>query len=456
MQASMPADIECPPAEDFVCETTATRRNLPDLMDRIESMGLGEQYSLFRERYHGWRQGKPKGASGDCTAVELQAKEQGAVGKWCPRVQGWKWRRTISFWIALTFFTGSIFFAISSFLYNYPDMLGDLAWPVTTGGYIAGKVNFFVCTYLMCIEVVNLTAVHGANGDAGKQDEQPFWYCPFYWRTAFSNLEAIGAGPWPYYASVTFFIGVLVFAIGLAAEMIPGIPEAVEQPVLQWSFLLGSILFVLGGLAECIDSDVFTSLKFDKGYVGALCNMLGGMGFLIGAILAWFDSYSSNFAYGVGSVIYLLGSSVMIIMWEDQQYGLTFLAVLNQIESQRRLSGSDRSISSTSEKSVTFSRRGVVFIHIYCIAVAFGVYNFNMEIFLFKQRPTLRALQLAVNELMPSVICLMVLTLASAVVKTPKAAPYHQLFLALRVLSLLMVCSSISTFVEFLARVIHQ
>ncbi|CAE7268360.1 unnamed protein product, partial [Symbiodinium sp. CCMP2456] len=31
---------------------------------------------------------------------------------------------------------------------------------LTKWGYVGGKINFIVCTYLMCIETINLTADH--------------------------------------------------------------------------------------------------------------------------------------------------------------------------------------------------------------------------------------------------------------------------------------------------------
>eukprot|EP00438_Fugacium_kawagutii_P006087 Skav220313 [mRNA] locus=scaffold525:93816:95826:+ [translate_table: standard] len=55
---------------------------------------------------------------------------------------------------------GSLFFTISSFFYCYAEELGRLKPALTKWGYVGGKINFIICTYLMCIETINLTADH--------------------------------------------------------------------------------------------------------------------------------------------------------------------------------------------------------------------------------------------------------------------------------------------------------
>eukprot|EP00928_Gymnodinium_smaydae_P052838 TRINITY_DN36989_c0_g1_i1.p1 TRINITY_DN36989_c0_g1~~TRINITY_DN36989_c0_g1_i1.p1 ORF type:complete len:521 (+),score=69.61 TRINITY_DN36989_c0_g1_i1:82-1563(+) len=447
---------------------------LPDLMDRIGAMGIADEYLEFKERYMSWRKGHAKGARGDVGTLSRSEEHTmrstpaiGSFGYWYPTVHEWRWSRTISYWIAITFFVGSIFFTISSFSFNYPELLGRYKFPITTGGYIAGKVMFLICTYLMCFETINLTAIgHNDKGsscsDSSSDSEagpsmtymptaMKYKWWPFRWKKAIRNLEELGAGPYPYYASVIYFMGVLVFGVGLAAEFSP-LPEEAIGVVLRWSFLIGSIMFTVGGLMECIENEVFTSLSFSKGYVGAVLNTLGGVGFVVGAVLAWWDAYWSNFAYGVGSAIFLFGSSTMIIMWKDEQYGLTFLAVLNELgtpQGLNRIATGDVREWSPENLNVTFSMAGAIFIHVYCFAVSFSVYNMMMELMNVAERPTLRNIQFAFNELVPAIVCIMVLALASAVVRSPRIAPYRQLFIGIRVLSVILVLNSLSTTLEF-------
>eukprot|EP00439_Symbiodinium_sp_Y106_P018729 s8148_g2.t1 len=116
---------------------------------------------------------------------------------------------------------------------------------------------------------------------------------------------------------------------------------------------------------------------------------MGGVGFLVGATLGFAPGYDSaaNFSYGVGSFIFAMGSGVQIVMWKDtdfgvrspflpggedvldEQFGLTFLAVLNDgrpkvLTSQREL-----------EEASTFTPTGTIFIMIYCLASALSFYT---------------------------------------------------------------------------------
>jgi len=97
----------------------------------------------------------------------------------------------------------------------------------------------------------------------------PFYLWPYRPRTAFKKLERLGVGPWPYMAAFLYLTGVLCFTVGLIAELIPGFPKALETFVLRWSFLFGALLFFAGGVAECVQNKVFTSLEFHKGWFGA-------------------------------------------------------------------------------------------------------------------------------------------------------------------------------------------
>merc|ERR1712113_579376 len=106
----------------------------------------------------------------------------------------------------------------------------------------------------------------------------------------------------PYYASIIYFVGVNVYIIGLLAEFVP-----ISEEVATWtkliSFELGSVMFTLGGIAECIENTVFTSCKCDTGWIGALLNASGGFLFLLGSTLAFASSLSfeANFIFGIGS-----------------------------------------------------------------------------------------------------------------------------------------------------------
>jgi len=477
-------------------------RNLPNLHARIDELGLTQEYAAFRDRFLGWRKGEAKGAAGETATL---GPNRNGFGYYYPSMEVWQWRRTMSYWISVTFFEGSLFFSFSSFLYCYEEELGDQKAALTLWGYVGGKICFIVCTYLMCIETINLTpsqceqrtaerkktealqrrqeliseqgldcsrmrtdsdfsSSSGSEDDSSDADENRgrrskaddgFFWNPFLYKKAIANLKEVGAGPWPYFASIIYFLGVGAFTVGLIAEFAP-IPEEVEHWTLLISFLIGSLLFWIGGVAECIENEVFTSLNIhDQAWRGALLNMIGGLGFAIGAMLGFYPplSYQSNFCYGVGSVIFAAGSGTQIIMWKDEQFGLTFLAVLNNLGGP-----GGRPMVMTPGGQVkeeqTFSRAGTVFIMIYCLSAALSFYATAMLMHSLKHNTsltTLRWITTSIDALIPCFLAHIMLAVNSAVVKTPTMAPFRQLYIGARWLAAGMVLNSLGMIIGGIA-----
>jgi hypothetical protein len=250
-----------------------------------------------------------------------------------------------------------------------------------------------------------------------------------------------------------YFIGVLTFLVGLVVEFIP-----IPHPVAKWTgliaFLFGSIFFVLGGLAECIENKVFTSLKCDLGWWGALLNEIGGIWFLIGSILDFFDGmgYWGSFSFGVGSVVFALGSSAMVIMWKDEQFGLTFFAALNNLGGPNgRPLVLHGGVGEVKEEN-TFSWRGSVFILMFILAATVSVYNFllSMADIGYSTFSPYYILERSFNALLPCIFAHCLLGLNSAVVKMPKGKPFRQLYIACRFLALVMIVSGTAELVQTL------
>jgi len=455
-------------------------RELPDLMERINNMGLTEEYLQFRSRYLGWRQGGTEGASGELTSNELKERRKTGWGHWYPSVKEWKWRRTLSYWIAVTFLEGALFFMISSFLWCYPTRLGRLKDTVTTWGYICGKINFFICTYLMCLETINLSNTDSVDrpedeetdsSEDSQEERRPqdtpedrWRWWPFHVRTAVRKLHALGAGPWPYYASAIYFIGVLTMSCGLAVEYV-GLPEEVTKQVSLFAFLIGSLCFVLGGAAECIENDVFSldplrhllggdvEWKVGNGWWGALLNFIAAFGFLTGAVLNYVPgvSWEGSFAYGVGSAIYVLGGVIMIVMWKDEQFGLTFLAVLNQLGDPRGRPLVARETTGDREEQ-TLSWPTALFIIVYIFGATVSVYDtmISMNDMWHTSKPSHRmdVLSRTFNRFLPCIFAHSMLALTSGVYRAPKVAPFRQLYIACRFIGILMCINSTAQFVS--------
>jgi len=276
-----------------------------------------------------------------------------------------------------------------------------------------------------------------------------FRYWPFAYRQALRNLKSAGLGPWPYWAAVMYFLGCLAFTVGLLAELLPT-PIVLEPFLVNYSFTLGSLLFVVGGLAECIENKSFTTLNLDKGWFGAHLNTAGGTFFLLGSLLLfWDEGYWSDITFGIGAILFCIASSISIIMWKDEQFGLTFLAVLNNFggpHGRPMLAGS----SKDRPKEAFFSLRGCILIHLYCLGGAVSWYNFMIQMQRVLDAPCLKFWGDAFNELLPCFISHMLLVLSSAVVEMPKTRPYKQLVVAMRWVFIAMLANSLMTFSCFL------
>ncbi|CAK0846304.1 unnamed protein product [Prorocentrum cordatum] len=473
---------------------------LPDLSDRIMALGLQDEYDMFRERYLGWRRGKAQGAKGEPVSLQsaaLPAAGPQDFGYWYPNLETWQWRRTISFWIGLTFFEGAVFYTMSSFLGMVSD-LGDNAAPLTTGGLVWGKLHFIICTYLMVLGAMNVQAEdvseagkaigdiesntgHGPQAgvpnprEFGQTAEQEndgstcsgttaspkgaaaggleassrFVLNPFAYRTAIARLRSSGAGPWPYVAALVYFTGCLSFGLGLLAELT--CPDDVAAPLLDACFLLGSFQFVMGGLAECIENEVFTSLSITTAWTGSLLNFLAGLLLLLASVLAFIPavpSFWASLGFGVGSALFVLGGSIQLVLWRDEQFGLTYMGVINKLggSSGRPLvsSGADGAVS----EEVSFSCTGLFFIHLFSVAAAISCYDFNMRLVDLMQHPSMEYFHRAVCDLTPAVILHMEIALRSAVVRTPPGAPYRQLFVLMRIVATFLVVNSGVSFIQ--------
>jgi len=430
---------------------------LPDLMDRINALGVTEEYTAYRSRFRYWHQGSTVGSKGELGVGHTKTGKSG-FGYWYPTMTAWKWRRTLSYWIAVSFFEGSLFFTMSCFLGCFPDRLGRLKFAVTTCGLVGGKLNFFLCTYLMCLETINLSnADHQHSScnldtveDGKRNAEEPFMFWPFHGRTAVKKLKLLGAGPWPYCASVIYFLGVLVFGIGLAAEFVMVLPQLVSEWIVLISFTVGSIMFSLGGLFECLENKVFTTCVWDQGYVGALLNFVGGLGFTVGSVLAFLpdQAFASNFSYGVASALFALGSATMIIMWKDEQYGLTFLAVLNHLGDP---DGSPTMAGESKDQPKTLSKTAAFFIMVYVMAAVASFYDFLITFANVHDLPLSLVFEGAFNALLPCIFAHLMLTLNSGIYRTPKVAPFHSLYIACRGIAGLTMLNNLARVVQEIA-----
>merc|ERR1712019_309728 len=129
--------------------------------------------------------------------------------------------------------------------------------------------------------------------------------------------------------------------------------------------------------------------------------------------------------------------------WKDEQFGLTFLAALNNLEGRQ---------GQIDAEEKTLTNRAALFIMLYCFAAAISVYNFTMSMAEMhsSNKRTTYILERSFNALLPCLFAHTLLALNSAVIKTPKGAPFRQLYFLCRFFVVLMIVTGTDNFVETL------
>jgi len=427
-------------------------KQLPDLLGRIQRLGLLEEYSAFKHSYAAWRRGKSKGAKGEVTHDHITRPENLAGNRRLsfknPTLQEWVWRRTISYWICVTFFEGSLFFAISCFLSNWEDELGPVFVPLTTFGCVAGKACFFVGCYFMCLEVINMEV-----GD--DDDSNTFYFWPYRYRVALDKLASVGSDASPFICGSTYLTGVLFYVVGMSCDFLPLSPD-VAGPIHLWTFMVGAIWFAIGGFAECIQNRIFTR-EWTQSSIAALLNFIGGLLFSLGSFHGLYgDKWTENVSYGWGAICFAVAASITIKMWKDEQFGLTFLTGINAHQHPGGVNVQVGGDSENDRRRSTFSTMGVIFVHIFSWCGAMSTYNVLVELARYLEKGTFRDFQYAFNEMMPCLFVHIMLAVYSAVLRTPKLSPFRQLFTLSRVLGVILAINSSITFWLFVSRQISQ
>ena len=130
----------------------------------------------------------------------------------------------------------------------------------------------------------------------------------------------------------SYMVGALMFNINTVLGYFSGLTKAESTWIMWFPAVLGSVLFTLGGVLECYHNKVWTCQCTVINWV-SISNCLGGMCFLFAASCGmacvepskWFV----DFPYLVGSLLFLIGSTLALTLWKDESYGLAFINEIN-------------------------------------------------------------------------------------------------------------------------------
>ena len=202
--------------------------------------------------------------------------------------QDYRFRNTVSFWIAVSFVEGSLLFicgALASAL-----ALRE-AWKqrgLVEFAYFAGSLFYTLGSYLGFFQVINLG-----------RDRIRLFAC------SGTSREA-------YWGSLLYLVGALFFNVGCVEGLLPAALRT--RRLFFWGlyytpFVVGAACFVLGALIECrLNAHVRCSTP-----VFWLCfwYLLGSLLFLLAAICGWphqaRENGLVNVPYAAGSLAFALG-----------------------------------------------------------------------------------------------------------------------------------------------------
>jgi len=324
------------PAEKHVLfmETTptVTSEDVKYLKDFTKELELAGEY---RSGYTNWRQGGTKGAHGEISKAYQEAEKT-----------KWVFRSTVSYWTCVTFVWGSWVFTAASALWYSKAVFSDVRhneFAAVSFPYFLGAALFTVGCYAGYFEVINSDARQAQSMGAGD-----LIYGPVSW--AFCKQKG-GITAESYVGAVSYLAGSLLYNVGTLfgcdfMENLYAVPPVDKiLPIILASSpnVIGGVCFAIGGAMEMKINNFFSFDFQDIGWWVSFFNGGGGFLFFVGGLADCFvprfsrksDAYLNSVLititpYFIGSLMYFLGSTLLLWMWKSDQFGLGLMRWMNR------------------------------------------------------------------------------------------------------------------------------
>jgi hypothetical protein len=146
----------------------------------------------------------------------------------------------------------------------------------------------------------------------------------------------LGWEPLVGYAS--YMIGAALFNVNTVLGYDPDLLPWEASWLMWFPAAIGSALFTLGGFLECYHNRVWNFECGKAVFWVSICNFFGGVLFLFAATCGTAGLKPSKWlidlTYLVGSILFLIGSSILLFLWKSESYGLGFIKELNVVRSK--------------------------------------------------------------------------------------------------------------------------
>mmetsp|Transcript_29253 Transcript_29253/g.78973 ORF Transcript_29253/g.78973 Transcript_29253/m.78973 type:complete len:510 (-) Transcript_29253:68-1597(-) len=379
-----------------------------------------------------------------------------------PSHRKFMWHHTASYWMAVLFVQGALLFTFGAGVELFkgrldwaPESLRTLAlWPNLVGGAM-----FNVGAYCGYLSLINLK----------KEPGEAIEYLAADW----SRVRRNNSEPASRVGTMAYFVGATVFSAGVVAPFLR--PWVCQYTFATLPGVAGSACFVVGGVCELLHNGVCCGCCAcghseeegeDEAVLGrrstcrdavwwiSVLNTIGGTNFLLGYMPALFRAEGEAAElFGaanlfVGSMVYVVSSWLLVVMWEHHDFGGALIRQLNDaVDSGTtlaarlpRVDGHAAPAGPSQAPGVEIQRmsvRGAFFIGVYCWLSFASIVNvcclYLWDTHSAAQRAhRLRDASMASTQLLVVVGVLLVIALHSRVVSVPKEEPYRAVVIASR------------------------
>jgi len=425
--------------------------DLPDLTARLQEQGVYGEYVAWRDQYMRWRKGDARGAKGENT-VRDHVKRSSEFQTWYPTVKTFTFRRTISFWGSVFCCEGCLLFLWIDMMTTYTIGTPEMLYELTKVPNLLGGTFFLSGIYLAWFELINL--------DSERINESTYNYL-------WCDLEDVtkrGISQLSFFGAAIYLIGALFYTCAQVSDFFELDPTWKERLV-DWPYIIGGFLFFVSGCLEMIINNVFTSPPTAYVWWVAVMNGYGGLTFWLSACPSVFEGEAATIVGVSGTVTYLVGAVMGLLMWRGEQFGGAMIPALNRLghvavradptshNGQLVVEVKEQDKAKAQDAlNPRLSWRGLVFLIVYIFIGAFQILasctclNHHMD---YRDDPERfrRFLNVFVTSFVNVCIVHMVLALNSVTVTMPKRGdePFRSLVILMRVLSLIVLVNSVLT-----------
>mmetsp|Transcript_37883 Transcript_37883/g.109198 ORF Transcript_37883/g.109198 Transcript_37883/m.109198 type:complete len:505 (-) Transcript_37883:60-1574(-) len=438
--------------------------DLPDLTERLKEAGIYGEYHAYRLRYLQWRKGSAQGAVGELTANALtETNDPYKFEFWYPTASIFKWRFTTAYWIAILYLLGSFLFTFSNgFLFFHGPGDGTLVNWLNS----VGAVCFTVAAYFQYCLLINVTTT---------KEEQVTYLIPDCLELSERAVASSILG------TASYFVGAVLFNLGAFNMFYPFERSSFKASCIALPNFLGAIGFVIGGICEVIHNRLFRggATPYDLVFWATICNFIGDWLFFLGAVPDLFFAETSHpllkenwiaWTFGIGSLMFIFSSILMLAMWRANDFGLTLIKQLNfairstgcvGLARQRgpkehigvRIYDLPEDADMSGEKEEGLSARGAMFIVIYTWFAFTAIVNCCCKHIWYAGQGQPHLLQHFIDlGMQVFVLCVigLVLVIHSVVTEVPDEQPFNFALVASRFVLLVGAIFQTSIMVTFL------